>query len=101
MQGVDEFIEQLLQEKDITDLDPETRGELKKEMTERLLDQINKAAIMQLDEEKAAELSDLLDKEDFTNEKMAEFMENSGVDLTQVALETMLQFRNYYLSPEE
>ena len=80
MQGVDEFIEQLLQEKDITDLDPETRGELKKEMTERLLDQINKAAIMQLDEEKAAELSDLLDKEDFTNEKMAEFSRDNDID---------------------
>ncbi len=101
MQGVDDFIEQLLQDKGLTDLDPETREELKKEMTDRLLDQINRAAIMQLSEEKATELADRLEQEDFTNEKMTEFMENSGVDLTQVAIETMLQFRNYYLSPEE
>lgn len=101
MQSVDEFIESLLVDKGITDIEPDVREELKTEMKTRLLDQINKAAIMQLSEEKAAELAAMVDDPNFTNEKMTEFMQNSGVNLVEVALETMLQFRNFYLSSEE
>ena len=101
MQSVDEFIESLLVDKGITDIEPDVREELKTEMKTRLLDQINKAAIMQLSEEKAAELAAMVDDPNFTNEKMTEFIQNSGVNLVEVALETMLQFRNFYLSSEE
>lgn len=101
MQSVDEFIESLLVDKGITGIEPDVREELKTEMKTRLLDQINKAAIMQLSEEKAAELAAMVDDPNFTNEKMTEFIQNSGVNLVEVALETMLQFRNFYLSSEE
>ena len=100
MQNIDEFIESLLNDKGITDVDPETKEELKSDMKNRLLDQINRAAIMQLSEEKAAELADLVDNPDFTNEKMTEFLQNSGVNLTEVALDTMLKFRGFYLEGE-
>lgn len=101
MQSVDEFIEQLLIDKGITDVEPDIREELKSEMKERLMDQINRAAIMQLSEDKAAELASKVDDPNFTNEQMTEFMQNSGVNLTEVALETMLQFRNFYLGAGE
>ena len=101
MQNVDEFIEQLLTDKGITDVEPDVREELVAETKERLMDQINKAAIMQLSEEKAAELANKVDDPNFTNEQMTEFMQNSGVNLTEVALETMLQFRNFYLQTGE
>ncbi|MBR5356018.1 MAG: hypothetical protein IK121_03755 [Lachnospiraceae bacterium] len=101
MQSVDEFIETLLEEKGITDVPPDIKEELKEDMKTRLLDQINKAAVMQLSEEKAEELAAMVDDPDFTNEKMTEFMKNSGVNLVEVTLETMLQFRNFYLSSEE
>ena len=93
-------IESLLNDKGITDVDPEIKEELKTDMKNRLLDQINRAAIMQLSEEKAAELADLVDNPDFTNEKMTEFLQNSGVNLTEVALDTMLKFRGFYLEGE-
>ena len=101
MQSVDEFLESLLVDKGITDIEPDVKEELKAEMKTRLLDQINKAAIMRLSEEKAAELAAMVDDPNFTNEKMTEFMQNSGVNLVEVTLETMLQFRNFYLSSEE
>ena len=101
MQSVDEFIESLLVDKGITGIEPDVREELKTEMKTRLLDQINKAAIMQLSEEKAAELAAMVDDPKKKKEKMTEFMQNSGVNLVEVALETMLQFRNFYLSSEE
>ena len=97
IQSVDEFITQLLIDKGITDLDPEVEKDVKAEMKTRLEDQINKAAVMQLSEEKAEELAKLVDNPDFNNEKLTEFMQNSGVNLAQVALDTMLQFRSFYL----
>ena len=97
MQSVDEFIESILNDKGITDVEPDIRNELKEDMKQRLLDQINKAAIMQLSEEKAAELSNLVDDPEFNNDKMAEFIQNSGVNLTEVTLDTMLRFRGFYL----
>ena len=101
MQNVDELIEQLLADKGITDVEPEVREELVAEMKERLMDQINKAAIMQLSEEKAAELAEKVDDPNFTNEQMTEFMQSSGVNLTEIALDTMLKFRNFYLESGE
>ncbi len=101
MESLDEFIEQLLIDKGITSQDPETKAELIKELRTMLLDQINKAAIMQLSEEQADELTQKLDDPEFTDEKMAEYMEQSGVDLTSVAIETMVRFRQYFLETEE
>ena len=101
MQSIDEFIEQLLIDKGITNQDPEVKKELVEELKTRLLDQIDRAAIMQLSEEKADELTKKLDDPEFTNEKMTEFMKESGVDLTQVTIDTMLRFREYYLDESE
>jgi len=101
MQNIDEFLESLLNDKGITDIEPDIREELKADMKTRLLDQINQAAIMELSEEKAKELAELVDDPNFTNEKMTEFMQNSGVNLTEVTLDTMLKFRSFYLGSGE
>ena len=101
MQNIDEFIESLLNDKGITNVEPEVREELKADMKKRLEDEINRAAIEALPQEKAVELSKLVENPDFTNEKITEFMQNSGVNLTEVALDTMLKFRNFYLGTED
>lgn len=101
MQEIDNFIDTILKEKGITGLEPDVESDLKAEMEERLLGQINKAAVMELSEEKAAELAELVDKPDFTNEKMTEFMQNSGVNLTNVVADTMIKFRSFYLGTGE
>ena len=100
MQNLDEFIENLLNEKGI-EVEPDIKEELKADMKAKLLDQINRAAIQSLSEEKAEELAKLIEQPDFTNEKMTEFIQNSGVNLTEVALDTMLKFRSFYLGVEE
>ena len=100
MQSIDDFVESVLKDKGITDVDPEVKADLMEEMKTRLMDQINKAAIMQLSEEKAAELAEKIKDPEFTDEKLTEFMQNSGVNLTQVALDTMLKFRGFYLGTE-
>ena len=96
MQNIDEFLASLLADKGI-DVEPDIKEELKKEMKDRLLKEINEAAVMALSEEKADELAKLVDDPEFTDEKLTEFIQNSGVDLTQITIDTALKFRNFYL----
>lgn len=100
MQNIDDFVESLLNDKGI-EVEPEIREELKADMKKRLMDQINRAAIQALSEEKADELAKKIDDPNFTNEDMTKFMQDSGVNLAEVALETMLRFRSFYLGTEE
>lgn len=101
MQNIDDFIESLLNDKGITDIEPDVREELKADMKSRLLDQIDRAAVQALSPEKADELAKLLENPDFSNEEMTKFMQESGVNLTEVAMDTMLKFRSFYLGTEE
>lgn len=96
MQNLDDFMESLLQEKNI-DVDGEVREQLKEDMTQRLLTQIDRATLNRLSEEQAIELSNKLDDPNFGDEQVADYMKQCGVDTQQVALETMLQFRALYL----
>lgn len=100
MQNIDEFIESLLNDKGITNIEPDVKEKLKSDMKKQLLEQIDRAAIAALPEPKAKELAELVEKSDFTNEKMTKFVQDSGVNLTEVALETMLKFRSFYLGTE-
>ena len=100
MQSIDEFVESILDDKGITNVDPEIRQELVEDMKKRLMDQINRAAVMKLSKEKTAELNKLMDEPGFNNEKMTEFMKNSGVNLSEVALDTMIKFRGFYMGAE-
>lgn len=99
-QTVDEFIVNLLNEKGITDLEPDVKEQLVADLKAKLLQQIDREAILRLDADKADELSNLLDDPNFTSEQMAQFLQDAGVDLTAVALDTMLKFRTFYLGTE-
>lgn len=101
MQNIDDFIEQLLVDKGITNVEPDIREELKADMKKRLIDQINREAIMELSEEKATELEQKADDPNFTNEDFNKFLEDAGVNVLQVTLNTMLKFRGFYLGTEE
>ncbi len=95
---LDQFLEQLLDDKGLTMIEGEVREEVKAGMAERLLDQIDQAVINALPEDKAIELSNKLDDENFTNEDAAQFISDCGVDVSGISYETMLQFRSFYLN---
>ena len=80
MDSVERFIDQLLAEKDLKTVPDDVRQELKQDLTQRLMDQIDRAALAALPEDKAIELANKLDDENFSDEDAAEFMKNSGVD---------------------
>jgi len=101
MDNVGNFIDQIINEKGYTSLDADVREQLKADLTQRLLDQIDTAAIYALPEDKAVELSQKLDDPNFSDEQVTEFMTQSGVDLQDVALKTMLQFRALYIGEDK
>lgn len=101
MQNIDDFIETILVDKGTTELDEGAKSELVNDMKERLIDQINQAAVKQLSEDKAAELATLVDDPEFTDEKLTEFIQNAGVNISEIALNTMLRFRESILNTKE
>ena len=61
MQQIDEFLASLLADKGITDIEPDVKEELIKDMRERFMSDVQKAAIAKLDEEHAVEFDKLSD----------------------------------------
>ncbi|MCQ2570906.1 MAG: hypothetical protein MJ154_01510 [Candidatus Saccharibacteria bacterium] len=96
MQNLDDFMESLLQEKGIN-VEGEVRDQLKEDMIQTLMTQIDRATLNRLTEEQATELSEKLDDPNFGNEQAAEYIRSCGIDAQEVALETMVMFRALYL----
>ena len=99
-QAIDNFIENLLIDRGITNLPADIHADVVADLKQTLLRQIDKEAIMRLSEEQAAELSDKLDDPNFTPDDMAAFIRDAGVNLTEVALDTMIKFRGFYLGSQ-
>lgn len=97
MEGLDQYLEQLIKDKGLTGLDARVKEEMKGQMAKTLMDQIDRAAIDALSEEKAIELAEKMDDPNFTNEDAGKFIQEAGVDLQQVATAVMVQFRQFYL----
>ena len=95
---VDQFLNQILDEKKIAGSeDPEVRSQLIDDLRSRLMSQIDREMINALNAEQLEQLSNMLDKDDLTDAEIQDFFRQSGVNGQQVALETMMRFRAYYL----
>ncbi len=92
-----EFMGNLLDQKGITDIDEDTRQHLIKDMTELLMEQIDRAAIDALSEEKAIELANGLDDGSIKKEDVPKFMTDAGLNLEELSMIVMLRFRDLYL----
>ena len=97
MGNVEQFIDQLITDKGVSGLTDEVRAELRKDLMQRLADQIDRAVINALPEDKAIELSERLDDENFGDDQVNDFIRDSGVDIQRISLETMVKFRELYL----
>ena len=94
---LDDFINQVITDKNLSGLTDEVREQLVEDLRQRLMDQIDRAIIDALPEDKAIEFSNKLDDENFGDEQVQQFMNDSGVDMQGVTLATMLRFRELYL----
>ena len=90
---IDRFLGQILDDKKITIDTPEVISDLRN----HLMNQIDRAMINALSEEQLRQLNDLLDKEGVQDNEIQDFFRQSGINGEQVALNTMMRFRQYYL----
>ncbi len=101
MEQVSQFMDSLLEEKGITDLDDETREALKKDMIDRLMNQIDTAMINALPEDKLDEFNQRINDPDFSNDDATQFFVDAGLDVQKIALQTMIEFRMLYVGGDE
>lgn len=94
---LDTFINQIIDEKGLKGLNDDSRKTVVNELKSNLVEQINRAILMNLPDEKLDELNKLMDTEGFGNEEMQAFIANSGIDINKITTETMLAFKAFYL----
>lgn len=94
---LDTFINQILEEKNVTGLTDQVRETLVEDLKDRLLEQVNQAIIEALPEGKIDEMNALLDDESTSDQQLQSFIETSGVDVNKVTTKTMLSFAELYL----
>lgn len=100
MEQVNQFIDSLIDEKGLS-VDGDVREELRKDMADRLMTQIDNALINALPSDKVAELNKKLDDPNFSEQDTYDFINNSGIDTQRVILETMMQFKMLYVGADE
>lgn len=94
---LDKFIGEILKTKNLSGINEEVRIQLIADMKERLTDQINRAIIEALPDDKLDEFNVLLGSDGVSDDVVQQFVASSGVDIKQVTVKTMLLFRDLYL----
>ena len=94
--ALSKFINDIIDAKNFKTLDSEVRQQLEQDLKNRLLDQIDRAVLGALPENKIDGFNDLLDR-NASQQEVQQYIANSGVDTKKITLETMLRFRSLYL----
>ena len=93
----DRFVNSLIAEKDLKGLMPEGREQVAAELKNLISEEVNRAILMELSDEKLDELDRRMDNGPLSEEEMQEFLRNSGVDIPKVTTKTLMYFRSFYL----
>ena len=94
--ALSKFINDIIDAKNFKTLDGDVRQQLEKDLKNRLLDQIDRAVLGALPENKIDGFNELLDR-DASKQEIQQYVATSGVNTKKITLETMLRFRPLYL----
>jgi hypothetical protein len=95
---LDNFIDEILKAKGMDKAADDVYHELQADLKTRLLDQIDRAVVNAMPEDKIDELNDLMEKNPAaTDAEIQKIVQSSGVDTVQITAETLLRFRDLYL----
>lgn len=94
--AISKFISDIIDAKGYKTLDSDVRRQLEQDLKNRLLDQIDRAVLEALPENKIDGFNDLLDR-GASQQEVQQYIANSGVDTKKITLEAMLRFRSLYL----
>jgi hypothetical protein len=94
--ALSKFINDIIDAKNFKTLDGDVRQQLEQDLKNKLLDQIDRAVLGALPENKIDGFNELLDR-DASKQEIQQYVATSGVNTKKITLETMLRFRSLYL----
>lgn len=94
--AIDEFIDKLIEDKGFTDLLPDVKDQLKKDISMRLDDFIAARVIAALSDEDLATFEQML-KDGKSKEEIQQFTSSHVTDFTEFLTNVLLEFRGVYL----
>lgn len=89
------FVDRLIEEKELSALEPDILSDIKKELRERVQDKVNMTIVTNLPEGRLAEFNALAKKNDLPALQL--FCQEAVPDLTGVVATALLEFRSTYL----
>ncbi len=99
---IDLFIEGIMDEKGVSAPTPEIEADLKNELKEQLLREIDRSLIGELPDDKLEELNRMATANGQIDPKVvADAIEGSNLDVTNIVGTTMARFREIYLKDEQ
>lgn len=98
---LDRFVRGIIADKALPGVDDDVREQLVKDLKERLLDQVDRAIIDAIPDDRIDDFNALLDDPNTTDQGVKEYISQCGVDIQGVTTNAMLRFRDLYLTPED
>lgn len=94
---LDKFMSDLIDEKKLDGVDDEIKKELIVDMKERFADILDRRMVDALPDDRVEGFSQLLDRDDIDNAVLQQYLIDAGVEVQQVTVRTLLEFREIYL----
>ena len=93
----DRFVNSLIAEKDLKGLTPEGREQVAAELKNLIAEEVNRALLMELSDDKLDELDKRMNDGPLSETEMQDFLLDSGVDVPKITTKTLMYFRSFYL----
>lgn len=100
-QLLDLYVEQMMIDKGITELEGEARDEMRKDLKERLLMEINRSMLMALPDEIFERLNQKMEDGSLTAGDVEAAVKEAGLNVDEITEATMAEFRKIYLESGE
>lgn len=98
---IDLFVEGLILDKGLGDLDDVTKEEIRIELTDKVEDFLTQSLLSALPESEIDSLDEKIKSGAATQENIVQLIDESGVDSGQVITDALIKFREIYLAPSE
>ena len=95
--GLDDFVDKLIEEKGLENLDDEVLKQIKNDLTSRIEDRINAAILAALPSEKLEDFEKILELGN--TEEIQLFCSKNILDPDQLVASELISFRQTYLTP--
>ncbi len=95
---IEVFIEGLIIDKGLENLDEEEKDDIRDELNEKLTDFLTQALVNALPEDKVNELDNMIDEGVAEPENVRRLLDDAGVDSGKVVVDALQKFRELYLN---